>query len=308
MKKFRMGQCTAAVFGLALAGALTLSVSFDVQAAGRIPIAGEWINMEAGPGVAQWKNEDGTIVEQPGVISGEEQKTEDSSTETAASAESVPETAAQETQNGGGRQIDPNKPMIALTFDDGPYAPVGNRIMDCLAQYGGKATFYVVGERCASYKTEMQRMVAEGHEIGNHTYGHKYLNKLSAEQIREQIQKGNQAIEAASGKSAATVRLPGGNKNATVLANVDAPIVLWSVDTLDWKTKNAQKSIDAVVGKVKDGDIVLMHELYNASGDAALTIIPKLVEQGYQLVTVSELAQYRGGMENGKIYYSFPRQ
>ena len=96
--------------------------------------------------------------------------------------------------------------------------------------------------------------------------------------------------------------------NATVIANVDAPIVLWSIDTLDWKTRNAQKSIDAVLGHVKDGDIVLMHELYNASGDAAVAIIPKLVEQGYQLVTVSELAQYRGGMENGKIYYSFPRQ
>ncbi len=93
-----------------------------------------------------------------------------------------------------------------------------------------------------------------------------------------------------------------------VIANVDAPIVLWSIDTLDWKTRNAQKSIDAVLGHVKDGDIVLMHELYNASGDAAVAIIPKLVEQGYQLVTVSELAQYRGGMENGKIYYSFPRQ
>ena len=89
---------------------------------------------------------------------------------------------------------------------------------------------------------------------------------------------------------------------------MDAPIVLWSIDTLDWKTRNAQKSIDAVIGHVKDGDIVLMHELYNASGDAAVAIIPKLVEQGYQLVTVSELAQYRGGMENGKIYYSFPRQ
>ena len=129
-----------------------------------------------------------------------------------------------------------------------------------------------------------------------------------AAQIREQIQKGNQAITDASGKGAATVRLPGGCKNATVIANVDAPIVLWSIDTLDWKTRNAQKSIEAVIGHVKDGDIVLMHELYNASGDAAVAIIPKLVEQGYQLVTVSELAQYRGGMENGKIYYSFPRQ
>ena len=316
MRKMKRGQWIAAVFGLALAGTLTFGVTFDAKAAGRSLIAGEWINMEGGPGVAQWKNEDGTIVEQPGVMPGDAQNSNLENTNDAQSSQGSSadpsQTAAPGTtdndQTDNGRQIDPDKPMVALTFDDGPYAPVGNRIMDCLAQYGGKATFYVVGERCASYQAELQRMVAEGHEIGNHTNNHKYLNKLDAAQIREQIQKGNQAITDASGKGAATVRLPGGCKNATVIANVDAPIVLWSIDTLDWKTRNAQKSIDAVLGHVKDGDIVLMHELYNASGDAAVAIIPKLVEQGYQLVTVSELAQYRGGMENGKIYYSFPRQ
>lgn len=210
---------------------------------------------------------------------------------------------ASETQ---GRVIDPSRPMVALTFDDGPYAPVGNQIMDCLAQYGGKATFYVVGERCAAYKDEMQRMVAEGHEIGNHTYSHKYLNKLGAAQIQSQIQRGNEAILAASGVTAPTVRLPGGNKNAVVLANVNAPMIMWNIDTLDWKTKDAGSTVNAVLGKIKDGDIVLMHELYTATGNAAVQIIPALVEQGYQLVTVSELAQYRGRpLENGKVYYSF---
>lgn len=316
MRKMKRGQWIAAIFGLALAGTLTFGVTFDAQAAGRSLIAGEWINMEGGPGVAQWKNEDGTIVEQPGVMPGDAQTSnlenandpQSSQGPSADPSQTAASGTADNAQTDNGRQIDPDKPMVALTFDDGPYAPVGNRIMDCLAQYGGKATFYVVGERCASYQTELQRMVAEGHEIGNHTNNHKYLNKLDAAQIREQIQKGSQAITDASGKGAATVRLPGGCKNATVIANVDAPIILWSIDTLDWKTRNAQKSIDAVLGHVKDGDIVLMHELYNASGDAAVAIIPKLVEQGYQLVTVSELAQYRGGMENGKIYYSFPRQ
>ena len=210
---------------------------------------------------------------------------------------------ASETQ---GRVIDPSRPMVALTFDDGPYAPVGNQIMDCLAQYGGKATFYVVGERCAAYKDEMQRMVAEGHEIGNHTYSHKYLNKLGAAQIQSQIQRGNEAILAASGVTAPTVRLPGGNKNAVVLANVNAPMIMWNIDTLDWKTKDAGSTVNAVLGKIKDGDIVLMHELYTATGNAAVQIIPALVEQGYQLVTVSEMAQYRGRpLENGKVYYSF---
>ena len=196
MRKMKRGQWIAAVFGLALAGTLTFGVTFDAQAAGRSLIAGEWINMEGGPGVAQWKNEDGTIVEQPGVMPGDAQNSNLENTNDAQSSQGSSadpsQTAAPGTtdnaQTDNGRQIDPDKPMVALTFDDGPYAPVGNRIMDCLAQYGGKATFYVVGERCASYQAELQRMVAEGHEIGNHTNNHKYLNKLDAAQIREQIQ------------------------------------------------------------------------------------------------------------------------
>jgi len=313
-------------------------------------IAREWMNMNLGPGVAQWVDENGNVTETPGVKPGAErnggqagengQGTAGQGSEGAAGqnsqgaagqnsqgpagpgaaagqepagpgeadpAVSGQEQAATDTAAQNGRVIDPEKPMVALTFDDGPFSTVGNRIMDCLAQYGGKATFYVVGNRCASYKEEMQRMVAEGHEIGNHTYSHKYLNKLGAAEIQSQIQKGNEAIQAAAGVGAATVRLPGGNKNDTVLANVNAPMIMWSIDTLDWKTKDAQKTVDAVLNHVKDGDIVLMHELYNATGDAALQIIPALVDRGYQLVTVSEMANCRGGLEAGKVYYHFRR-
>ena len=197
------------------------------------------------------------------------------------------------------------RPMLALTFDDGPYAPVGNRIMDCAEQYGGRVTFYVVGNRVNSYKSEIQRMYANGHEIGNHTQDHKYLQKLGAQEIRQQVEACNQAVAAITGEAPKTVRLPGGGKNSTVLANISQPIVLWNVDTLDWKTRNAASSVQTVLNQVKDGSVVLMHELYNASGDAAVTIIPALVERGYQLVTVSELAQFRGGLAGGTVYYSF---
>ncbi|WP_366925816.1 polysaccharide deacetylase family protein [uncultured Clostridium sp.] len=205
----------------------------------------------------------------------------------------------------GGRYLDPSKPMIALTFDDGPYAPVGNRIMDSMEQYNGRATFFVVGNRVADYKTEIKRMHDNGHEIANHTYDHKYLNKLSADEIVSQVELCNQAVAAITGESPRLVRLPGGSKNSTVLGNVHYPIILWNIDTLDWKTKNADKSVEAVLGKVKDGDIILMHELYKSSGDAAVRIIPALSEQGYQLVTVSELIRFRGGVKNGGVYYSF---
>ncbi len=86
---------------------------------------------------------------------------------------------------------------------------------------------------------------------------------------------------------------------------MNGPIIMWSIDTLDWKTRNTQSTVDKVLGNVKDGDVVLMHELYKQTGDAAVQIIPKLVERGYQLVTVSEMAKYRGGLESGKVYSSF---
>ena len=187
----------------------------------------------------------------------------------------------------GGRYIDPNAPMVALTFDDGPYAPVGNRIMDVAVQYGGRVTFYVVGNRVNSYRSEIQRRYANGHEIGNHTQDHKYLQKLGAQEIRQQVEACNQAVAAITGEAPKTVRLPGGGKNSTVLANISQPIVLWNVDTLDWKTRNAASSVQTVLNQVKDGSVVLMHELYTASGDAAVTIIPALVERGHQLLKVS---------------------
>lgn len=234
----------------------------------------------------------------------QQQVAAEASAQQQAAAEAAAEAAA--AQQAGGRYVDPSKPMVALTFDDGPQPSVGNRIMDCLAQYGGKATFFMVGERVAARKTELQRMVAEGHEVANHTMNHKYLQKLGAAEIQSQVTKCNDAIEAACGVRPKVMRLPGGNHNATVLANTHMPMIQWNIDTLDWKTKNAQKTVDAVLNHVKDGDIILMHELYSQSGDAALQIIPELTRRGYQLVTVSEMAAAKGHtLQAGKLYSSF---
>ena len=205
----------------------------------------------------------------------------------------------------GGRYLDPTRPMVALTFDDGPYAPVGNRIMDSLEQHQGRATFFVVGNRVAAYREEILRMHQNGHEVANHTYDHKYLNKLGAEEIRSQIERCSQAIQAVTGERPALVRLPGGNKNQTVLSNVSYPMIMWSIDTLDWKTKNAGKTVQTVLNTVQDGDVILMHELYTASGDAAVTLVSALTERGFQLVTVSELARFRKNLQPGTLYYNF---
>ena len=205
-----------------------------------------------------------------------------------------------------GRQLDLTKPMLALTFDDGPQVQSGNRIMDVFAQYGQRCTFFLVGDRIASRADEVRRMVADGHEVADHSYSHAYFNKLSAEQIRSEVAKCNAAIAQTTGVAPTIMRLPGGNKTATVLANVNMPIILWNVDTEDWKVKDSARIISRVVGKVKDGDVVLMHELYGTTATAVETIVPTLVSQGFQLVTVSELAKFRGyELVPGQIYYSF---
>ncbi len=200
-----------------------------------------------------------------------------------AAAQNVPNLPA------GIRALDPTKPMIALTYDDGPFAAVGNRIMDVMNLYGGKCTFFMVGNRVASYAAEVQRMAREGFEVANHTQDHAC----------------NDVIQAVSGVRPTVMRLPGGNKNNTVLANTGMPIILWNIDTNDWKTKSAQATVNAVLGKVKDGDIVLMHELYSSTAAATETLVPALVSQGFQLVTVSELAFYKGKtLTAGQVYYS----
>lgn len=223
-----------------------------------------------------------------------------------AAEEAARQAAEEAARQASGRAIDPSRPMVALTYDDGPQPSVGNRIMDCLAQYGGKATFFMVGDRVGSYATEVQRMVAEGHEVANHSMNHKYFQKLGAAEIQAQVNRCNDAIEAACGIRPRVMRLPGGNYNATVLASTNMPMIQWNIDTKDWKTKNAQQTIQVVLSQVKDGDIILMHELYGATGDASMQIIPELTNRGYQLVTVSEMAAAKGrALEPGKLYSSF---
>ncbi|MEY8390906.1 polysaccharide deacetylase family protein [Lachnospiraceae bacterium 45-W7] len=211
--------------------------------------------------------------------------------------------------NGDGslrRKLDMNAPMVALTYDDGPsqYTPV---ILDILRQYGGAATFFVVGQRVPSYADVVRNACRMGCEIGNHTYSHQVLTKTGVLSIVNQIGTTNAAVQNVTGVSPVVMRPPGGGQNPTVRNAVGMPLILWSIDTLDWKTKNASATQTAVLNHVKDGDIILMHDLYNPTAEASKVIIPELVRRGYQLVTVSELADCRGGMAKGMVYRAFPR-
>lgn len=202
------------------------------------------------------------------------------------------------------RKIDKNKKMVALTYDDGPsiYTP---RILKTLKENNSVATFFVVGNRVPMYSDTVKKAYGMGCEIGNHTYEHKILTRADAAGIREQVSKTNAAVKNITGTDPIVMRPPGGCVNDTVKSQTGMPMILWSIDTLDWRTRNAASTKTAVLDHVKDGDIVLMHDLYEATANASTTIIPTLVERGYQLVTVSELAECRGGMKDGCLYYSF---
>lgn len=206
-----------------------------------------------------------------------------------------------------GSAVDPSKPMVALTFDDGP-SRFDNRILASLEAVGGRATFFMVGYLVPGHKPVVERMIADGCELGNHSWRHENLSKLSAAEVKESLQKTNDAIAAIAGHPATVVRPPygatGGQAKATIGAMGYAS-VLWSIDTLDWKTKSVDNTVNVVLSQIKDGDIVLMHSIYGQSAEAAEKIIPELVKRGYQLVTVSELANARGGMTAGKSYGAF---
>lgn len=205
------------------------------------------------------------------------------------------------------RNVDPTKPMIALTYDDGPSA-VTAKILDSLEANGARATFYMVGNRMGNHQSTIQRMQALGCELGSHTWNHVYLTRLSAEGIHGNLNQLDSSLQTIAGVRSVTMRPPGGFINSSVqsaLASYGQPAIMWSIDTLDWKTRNAQSTINTVLGNVKDGDIILMHDLYGATADASAVLIPELMNRGYQLVTISELAACRGGMQPGQVYHSF---
>lgn len=191
------------------------------------------------------------------------------------------------------KNIDPDKPMVALTFDDGPSTRYTASILDALKEYGASATFFVLGSNAERSPALLQRMVLEGNEIGNHTYSHKQLTTLSKENIEEEIVATQESIYGITHKYPELIRPPYGSKNDTVLQCTQGKrIVTWTLDTKDWKTRDSKAIVNYVEKTVKDRDIILMHDLYATSAQAAILLIPKLQEMGYQLVTVSELYAY----------------
>lgn len=205
-------------------------------------------------------------------------------------------------------EIDPLKPMVALTYDDGPSKNSTSRILETLRVNGGRATFFMVGNRAEKNGAVIRQMVEQGCEVANHTYDHTLMSKVDPAELERQLMMTNQVVADAGGVTPVLMRPCGGDTNEAgmgVAGAISMPAVLWSIDTLDWKTRDAEKTVSAVLDHVKDGDIILMHDLYETAADAGDVIVPELIRRGYQLVTVSELASYRGGMTPGNSYYKF---
>lgn len=217
----------------------------------------------------------------------------------------TPQPAKTDAPQTGPRTIDPTRPMVALTFDDGP-SEYTSEILDLLTQYGGAATFCVVGNRISSYPDQIRAIAAQGSEIATHTWSHQKLTSLGAESMERQIVRPIEAVHEIVDVPVRFIRPPYGSVDSNVRAvarKLGMPIVLWSIDTEDWRTMNADKTARAILKNVKNGSIVLMHDVHQPTLQAMRTVIPELAARGYQMVTLSELYSVReGGAQPGVVY------
>ncbi len=202
------------------------------------------------------------------------------------------------------RIIDPDKPMLALTYDDGPHNTNTNRILDVLERYDARATFFVVGSRISEYSSCIVRADKLGCEIANHSYSHVIYTTVSKEKMLEEISKTNALIKSLTGKDVRLARAPGGAVSSSA-ALTGLPFIQWSVDTRDWESRSASSVTGIIKNYVRDGSIILMHDLYSATAQATENVVPWLVQKGFQLVTVSEMMAVRGiELESGKTYFN----
>ena len=205
------------------------------------------------------------------------------------------------------RKLDKNKPMVALTFDDGPDPKRTPEIIEVLKKYNARASFFDIGNLMEKNPETLEKEVKSGCDVGGHTYSHVDLNKLSKEEINEEIKKLEDVFRNVTNQEIKYIRPTYGNANSLVRETVKHPLINWCVDSLEWKTRDTDKILDEIY-KTKDfdGKIIIMHAIYDATVEAVKKLVPDLIEKGYELVTISEMAEYKGyQLENGKVYYQF---
>lgn len=198
----------------------------------------------------------------------------------------------------------PRSKAIALTFDDGPSTENTPKILSLLKKYNAHATFFVVGNRVASGADLLKKELEIGCEIGNHSWNHANLSKMkNIKQINKNLDKTVKLVKRLTGYEIKMTRPPYGAISKMMRKKMNQPMILWSVDTLDWKSRNAKAVLKQVKRQVKDGAIVLVHDIHGSTAEAMETVLPWLVKNDYDILTVSELMKRKGiKMKNGKAY------
>nr|WP_296083760.1 polysaccharide deacetylase family protein [uncultured Blautia sp.] len=198
-----------------------------------------------------------------------------------------------------------HKTRIAFTFDDGP-GEYTDELLDCLEENNAHATFFMLGQNVGSWESTVQRMADIGCEIGSHSWDHPNLYDLSMDSVAKEFSDTDAALEKACGQKASVARAPYGNWSDDIISTVGKPFFTWSLDSLDWSYLDVNKDYDAVMnGDLTDGSIILMHDIHEPSVQAAIKMIPELVQKGYKLMTVSELAAAKGVTLQGANYSDF---
>ena len=198
-----------------------------------------------------------------------------------------------------------HKTRIAFTFDDGP-GEYTDELLDCLEENNAHATFFMLGQNVGSWESTVQRMADIGCDIGSHSWDHPNLYDLSMDSVAKQFSDTDAALEKACGQKASVARAPYGNWSDDIISTVGKPFFTWSLDSLDWSYLDVNKDYDAVMnGDLTDGSIILMHDIHEPSVQAAIKMIPELVQKGYKLMTVSELAAAKGVTLQGANYSDF---
>lgn len=192
------------------------------------------------------------------------------------------------------------KKLLALTFDDGPQPGSTEVILDSLDAVGGHATFFVVGSRAAEYPDLIKKINEQGSQIGNHSYDHTQLSGLGTDAIAREVNRTSQAVFDSTGEYTRIGRPPYGAISSAVKTAVDIEWFNWNVDTLDWKYRDPDYVYEYVISHAKDGDTILMHDLHKTTAEAMKRAIPKLDEMGFELVSIDEMADLKGGYENVK--------
>nr|WP_325304171.1 polysaccharide deacetylase family protein [uncultured Dysosmobacter sp.] len=193
---------------------------------------------------------------------------------------------------------------VALTFDDGPRRGTTDRLLDGLRQRGASATFFLIGSGIAGKEDLVKRMEAEGHQVGNHTWSHVRLQGADPATISKELQATDTLLKDLLGEGSYWLRPPYGLMTPGTEQAIPVPMVKWSVDPRDWESRNTEQVVRSVLSSVKPNSIILLHDIYETSVEAALQIVDTLQQEGYQFVTVQELLAINGVTPEPGVLYS----